>query len=660
MFPRSVLARLLSSLLVSRPRSIRSARSLIAHLLIGAMLLQSAAPAGSVNREATGAAARTTTRTARPVTPPPPQSVLPTRAFTYLQPGFTQRVWKSIRSCLIGFTYLQPGFTQELTGVSSLAPGSPVHYVFGGVAFAADGDPVVADSVAAGQSNQLHRFDLNSAGTVSNGTRLYPETLTPTDPGGALVNHPNGKLYLGIDDAVNGVAEIDPTTFSIIRRVGPRGVAHSLAVDPQTNHLIYPDAVCATSGSACRLVDLDPVSGNQVTFASLNATQSLFTGGLAFDPAGNFIFLADRNSAGRRLLILNRQGQTVQSVPVNSEPVGLAFHVTGASFVVTNNADGTMTRLDFPGNDYAQQPTASLFASGGFPGELMQVGPDGALCVTQHGTRYNDGTISDKSSLVRISSGFAIPPGIRPVPTSVVVTPVTATSPAGTMDCAVATVTDQYQKPMVGISVNFVITGANATTAVVTTDVNGQAQLCYSGANAGTDAITASVTTSSGSVSGSAAKTWSGAAAAASVVVTPKTASGQTGQQHCVIALLKDQHNNPAEGVSVSFSVTGASATTGTMKTDARGGAAFCWLGSNAGTDSVSASAGSLSDTATKTWSAIPAATGLTLSPKPATHPVGTTRCVVAAVTDQNQALVRGKAISFSVRRQHCFRQRQH
>src|SRR5438034_10027273 len=95
-----------------------------------------------------------------------------------------------------------------------------------------------------------------------------------------------------------------------------------------------------------------------------------------------------------------------------SEPDGTAFHASSPRFVVTNNTDGTMTRFDFPADDFTQPPVRSTFASGGFRGDLSQVGADGCLYLTQDGTRYDDGTVTDESSLGRICGGFAPPPGV--------------------------------------------------------------------------------------------------------------------------------------------------------------------------------------------------------------------------------------------------------
>lgn len=84
-----------------------------------------------------------------------------------------------------------------------------------------------------------------------------------------------------------------------------------------------------------------------------------------------------------------------------------------------------MTRVTFPGDDYAASPTVSAFAAGGFRGDLLQVGTDGCIYATQGrdalpddpGTRYDDGTTTTEDSIVRICAdgpgGFEPPAGVR-------------------------------------------------------------------------------------------------------------------------------------------------------------------------------------------------------------------------------------------------------
>jgi hypothetical protein len=138
------------------------------------------------------------------------------------------------------------------------------------------------------------------------------------------------------------------------------------------------------------------------------ATTGDFVDGIAFDPTGNFLFLSNR-SPSFRLTILDRCGGLVQHAPMSSEPDGISFHAVTPKFVVTSNANGTMTRFDFPGDDFTRPPVQSVFASGGSRGDLAQVGPDSCMYLTQYRTRYDNGTVAGQDSLVRICPGFATP-----------------------------------------------------------------------------------------------------------------------------------------------------------------------------------------------------------------------------------------------------------
>jgi hypothetical protein len=56
----------------------------------------------------------------------------------------------------------------------------------------------------------------------------------------------------------------------------------------------------------------------------------------------------------------------------------------------------------------------TLLATGGFRGDLVQVGADACLYLTQDGTRYGDGTVTAEQSIVRVCGGFAPPPTSQP------------------------------------------------------------------------------------------------------------------------------------------------------------------------------------------------------------------------------------------------------
>ncbi|HKD34988.1 MAG TPA: hypothetical protein VKB73_16240 [Gaiellaceae bacterium] len=288
------------------------------------------------------------------------------------------------------FTFLQPGFTQAIFGVSS--------NFMGGVAFAPDADPWVDQCPFDG--SPLTRFD-GATTFVVNGTTLHPGTVFDSSAGCGLANGTNGNLYTNTS---SGVRELDPNTgVPIGGPFGPAGNALGIAPDPVTGDLVY----VGSNGTLLKVNEALTVSS---TFSTV--TTGNMVDGVAWSPDGNFVFLANR-SPSLRLTILDRNGNLVQQVPMSNEPDGIAFHASTPKFVVTNNTSGNMTRFDFPADDYTQVPVQTLFASGGFRGDLSQVGADSCLYLTQDGTRYDDGTVTAEDSLVQICGGFA-----PPVPTA--------------------------------------------------------------------------------------------------------------------------------------------------------------------------------------------------------------------------------------------------
>ena len=304
------------------------------------------------------------------------------------------------------FPFLQPGLSQELFATGQLPPGE----IDGGIAFAVNGD-VWVDSC---NRNTLFKFQ-TAATTIVNGTSVHPQS--PGSPissaaGCGLTNHPDGTIY---SNTGGGVANLDANTGAQLRPTfGPQGNGLGIAVDPQTNNVVY---VGGTGGSCfgtppCTIISVNPTTAVSSTFAQLAATDATFIDGIFFDPSGGFLFMAVRNP-DRGLTVLNRNGVVIQHVSMNTFPDGVAFH-TLPDYVVTNNNDGTISRFDFSSNNFTLAPTQSLIASGGFRGDLSQVGPDACLYVTQAGTRFLDGTLSTDNSIVRICPNFVPQPGVVP------------------------------------------------------------------------------------------------------------------------------------------------------------------------------------------------------------------------------------------------------
>ena len=285
------------------------------------------------------------------------------------------------------FLFLQPGFTQEIFGVAGT--------MMGGVAFAPDDDPWVNECRFFG--SPLHRYDAQGVAPEVNGTRLHPETIVASNAGCGMTNRSDGFLY---SNTSNGVTQLDASTGAYTGLTfGAGGSALGITVNPLNGQIVY----VAAAGDPLLTA---PVGGASGVFST--ATNPGRVDGIFFDPTGQFLFAANR-SPTFRLTIIDSTGALVQDVPMTSEPDGIAFHASPPRFVVTNNTNGTMTRFDFPGDNFALPPVQSVFASGGFRGDLSQVGNDGCLYLTQDGTRYDNLVVSTENSLVRICGGFAPP-----------------------------------------------------------------------------------------------------------------------------------------------------------------------------------------------------------------------------------------------------------
>jgi len=312
------------------------------------------------------------------------------------------------------FTFLQPPFTQELFATAPLPAGE----IDGGIAFAPNGDLWV-DSC---NRNRLLRFSAATTIVVNGSTvhPLVPGTPIASSAGCGLTNHPDGTLY---SNSGPGLVNLDASTGAQLRPVfGPPGNGFGIAVDPQTNNLVYVGGAGGTCGGVppCVIFSVNPATQAVSTFAQLSSDDATFIDGIFFDPTGNFLFLAVRNP-DRGLTVLDRNGAVVQHVHMLTFPDGAAFH-SSPDFVATNDNEGTISKFDFPGNDFTVPPPQQfLLAAGGFRGDLSQVGPDGCLYVTQDGTRFADGTVSSDNSVVRICPGFVRPPGVVPAVGSFVI-----------------------------------------------------------------------------------------------------------------------------------------------------------------------------------------------------------------------------------------------
>jgi len=222
--------------------------------------------------------------------------------------------------------------------------------------------------------------------------------------------------------------------------------------------------------------------------------------------------------------------------------------------------------------------------------------------------------------------------------------PAQARNPVGTAHAVTATLSDAAGKPVAGVSVAFQATGANFAEGKAYTDAAGQATFGYSGAKAGDDTITATA----GPLTATSAKQWYAPPVLASLTLAPPTAENPLPGEHRVVATALDGAGKALSGVEVVFQVTGAHQVTATAVTDGRGQAAFSYPGTRAGNDTITATAGKLTASATKQWYA-PVAEIIWLTPAQATNPVGTNHKVVATLLDAAGRPVAGVKVFFQV-----------
>ena len=306
------------------------------------------------------------------------------------------------------YPILQSGYTQELFAASTTTVG------FGGVAFGPNGNVWVKLCDA---SVNLIEFDLAQTTTVNGSTVHSLDSGSPfkTVFACGLTNHPDGHLYL---NTPAGIMQIDATTGAVLGTAGPVGNSYGIAVDPQTNQIVYPGKGCGNGSSSCTIVSYDPASGASQTFATFSLPVPFEdVDGVALDPTGNFLVIAGRTGVFPHdtpyLSLLSRSGAAVQQLPATHFPDGMAFH-ENPFYMVANNNDGTITRYDFPEDDMTQTPVLSVIASGGFRGDLTGVGPDGCFYATQNQTRFGNGTVTNTdNSVIQVCStaGRFVQPG---------------------------------------------------------------------------------------------------------------------------------------------------------------------------------------------------------------------------------------------------------
>jgi adhesin/invasin len=234
--------------------------------------------------------------------------------------------------------------------------------------------------------------------------------------------------------------------------------------------------------------------------------------------------------------------------------------------------------------------------------------------------------------------------------------PPSITADGASTSTASATVTDADGNPVLGDAVAFTSTGAQGIGAVTAGATPGTyVATITSTKTAGPATITATDSSVSPSVSGSATLTQTaGPATSLAVVLSPPSITADGMSTSTATATATDQHGNPVSGDAVSFTSTGAQHV-GPVTAGITPGTYVATITSTtaAGSATITATDGSVSPSvsgsAMLTQTAGPATSvSVVLSPPSITANGASTSTATATVTDQHGNPVSGDAVAFT------------
>jgi len=333
---------------------------------------------------------------------------------------------------------------------------------------------------------------------------------------------------------------------------------------PQPNVLVNFTVTGANGQSGSAYTDSSGVA--QFSYTGTNTgTDTVYAAASSYPTDSSTVSWSSTSSSANSVTIspssLDALTGTAQSFTatvedVNGNPIVgalVTFSVTGAnsrSGSATTNASGQAAFTYTGTNAGADTLTATSLGVSGTAGVTWLTGP---------------------LSITLAASSTSLSPG-----TSVTVT---------------ATVRDGSSNLVNGVTVHFVVTGANATSGNIATNTSGQAGFAYTGTNAGTDTVTAfpdlnnNGAQDTGEPSATATIAWVGQP---SLSLVASSTSPAVGSPVTVTATLANP-GTAVNNVVVHFAVTGANPQSGTAVTNASGQATLTYTGANTGTDTVSA-----------------------------------------------------------------------
>ncbi len=329
---------------------------------------------------------------------------------------------------------------------------------------------------------------------------------------------------------------------------------------------------------------LSPVFGTSITIDS--------------PPPGTYVWKVRAVNASVPL------GHTVIPSDFSPPVVGIILDSTAATDLVGDDRTVTATVASFDAGLTFDHVTFTVTGSNPLGPRDVLVDPStGQARFTYTGSNVGADVITATAS----DRGFTVTATATEewVTVALELSPSNAANPVGTGDTVRVTLTDFNGDP-VSASVTFTVSGANSLgPVVVATDPHtGNADLTYTGNNAGTDTITATIVTPEGVIlTSEVTKTW----VLGFLDLSPSEDTNSVGTNLTVTATLTGINGAPLSGVLVYFTVDGANTgVSGAAVTDANGQAFFTYTGTNPGTDTITATAQiggpALTESATTTW----------------------------------------------------------
>jgi hypothetical protein len=255
-------------------------------------------------------------------------------------------------------------------------------------------------------------------------------------------------------------------------------------------------------------------------------------------------------------------------------------------------------------------------------------------------------------------------PAHRPV-ASLTLVPVHANRTVGTEHTILANARDAEGAPVAEVWIRWRVLGPANVRAehAVKTNAEGNAELKYTGTNAGTDTVRAYADSNDNrrqdADEATTLATVEFTAPAAIVELAQNTATSLRGSTTTVTATVRTASGAPVYDARVVFAVTGANPQPlQAVRTNASGQATFSYAGGNAGTDTIRAFAdpnannvrdtGEPEGTVTHVYTP-PVAANVTLLPPSGVSPVGSTPLFHATVRDAAGAPLPGAVVRFVV-----------